>query len=161
LRFRLSSMVFVAFVLAAASSPGYADTLDRRARVHRVARSWKGIRYVFGGSSKSGVDCSGLTMRVYERALGIRLPHSSAAQARYGTHPGWKRAWKIRKLKRGDLLFWKGTYQNGISHVGIYVGHGHSIMAHGPGSRSSRTEIRSSYYVSHWAFAVRPPPLRS
>jgi cell wall-associated NlpC family hydrolase len=106
----------------------------RRARIVRarnqardrvVTRAWRavGVRYRWGGASLSGFDCSGLTRWVY-RSIGVSLPHASAAQWRYG------RRVSRRALQPGDLLFFSG-----LSHVGIYLGHGALIHAPHPGAR--------------------------
>jgi peptidoglycan DL-endopeptidase CwlO len=79
------------------------------------ARSQVGKRYVTGGEGGSGFDCSGLTMRAYERA-GIRLPHSSTAQA------GRARSVSRSQARAGDLVI-------GPGHVGIYMGNGMMIDA--------------------------------
>lgn len=51
----------------------------------QYACQFVGNRYVWGGTSlTNGVDCSGFTMRIYEK-YGIYLPHSSSAQSGYGT----------------------------------------------------------------------------
>jgi peptidoglycan DL-endopeptidase CwlO len=79
------------------------------------ARSQVGKSYVSGGMGPHGFDCSGFTKRAYALA-GIRLPHSSGAQA--------ARARTIsRALARpGDLVI-------GPGHVGIYMGRGMMIDA--------------------------------
>jgi cell wall-associated NlpC family hydrolase len=79
------------------------------------ARSQIGRTYVTGGEGGSGFDCSGLTKRAYAQA-GIRLPHSSRAQA--------ARAHTIarRVARPGDLVV-------GPGHVGIYMGRGMMIDA--------------------------------
>lgn len=79
------------------------------------ARSQVGKRYVSGGSGPYGFDCSGFTKRAYEQA-GIRLPHSSGAQA--------ARARTISRshARPGDLVV-------GPGHVGIYMGRGMMIDA--------------------------------
>lgn len=79
------------------------------------ARSQVGKRYVRGGDGSGGFDCSGLTKRAYEKA-GVRLPHSSGAQAR--------RARKVSRssARPGDLVVGRG-------HVGIYMGKGMMIDA--------------------------------
>jgi cell wall-associated NlpC family hydrolase len=79
------------------------------------ARSQVGKRYVTGGDGGGGFDCSGLTMRAYERA-GIRLPHSSRAQA------GRARSVSRSQARAGDLVI-------GPGHVGIYMGNGMMIDA--------------------------------
>ncbi|HEY0535476.1 MAG TPA: NlpC/P60 family protein [Actinoplanes sp.] len=79
------------------------------------ARSQVGRSYVTGGEGGGGFDCSGLTRRAYAQA-GIRLPHSSRAQA--------ARAHTVsrRVARAGDLVV-------GSGHVGIYMGHGMMIDA--------------------------------
>jgi cell wall-associated NlpC family hydrolase len=79
------------------------------------ARSQVGKRYVSGGVGGSGFDCSGLTMQAYQRA-GIRLPHSSTAQA------GRARSISRAQARAGDLVI-------GPGHVGIYMGNGMMIDA--------------------------------
>ncbi len=85
------------------------------------ALQFVGNRYVWGGTSLTkGVDCSGFTMKIYQR-YGISLPHSSRAQPNHGT--------KVSRseLRPGDLIF----YGNGksINHVAIYIGNGQVVHA--------------------------------
>lgn len=85
-----------------------------------------GDRYVYGAAGPTLWDCSGLTMRAFGTA-GVSLPHSAAAQARYGKKIPYS------QLKPGDLVFFgKNRY---ISHVGIYISKGLMVNAPRPGSR--------------------------
>ncbi|WP_230858319.1 C40 family peptidase [Actinoplanes aureus] len=79
------------------------------------ARSQVGKRYVRGGEGPGGFDCSGFTRRAYARA-GLRLPHSSGAQARRA------RTITRSQARPGDLVV-------GPGHVGIYMGRGMMIDA--------------------------------
>jgi cell wall-associated NlpC family hydrolase len=79
------------------------------------AKSQVGKRYVSGGEGLSGFDCSGLTKRAYAQA-GVRLPHSSRAQAARA------RSISRSKARPGDLVV-------GPGHVGIYMGRGMMIDA--------------------------------
>ena len=83
-----------------------------------------GDRYVFGADGLTTWDCSGLTMRAFQ-ASGVSLPHSSAAQFRYG------KLISRSNLKPGDLVF----FGSPISHVGIYLGGGKMVHAPRSGSR--------------------------
>ena len=83
-----------------------------------------GDRYVFGADGLTTWDCSGLTMRAFQ-ASGVSLPHSSAAQFRYG------KLISRSNLKAGDLVF----FGSPISHVGIYLGGGKMVHAPRSGSR--------------------------
>lgn len=75
--------------------------------------SWEGTRYRFGGLSRKGIDCSGLTLLTYKELFGRELPRTVREQVKQGR--------KIPKtaLQAGDLVFFKtGNFQR---HVGIYL----------------------------------------
>lgn len=108
---------------------------DVRVDLVQYACQFVGNRYVWGGTSlTNGVDCSGFTMRIYEK-YGIYLPHSSRAQAGYGTRISASEA------RPGDLFFYGSG--SSISHVAIYIGNGQIVHA-----SSARTGIKISnaYY---------------
>lgn len=83
-----------------------------------------GDRYVFGAAGLINWDCSGLTMRAYQRS-GVSLPHSSRAQSRMG------KSVSFNQKKPGDLLF----FGRPVSHVGVYLGGGKMVHAPRSGSR--------------------------
>jgi cell wall-associated NlpC family hydrolase len=85
-----------------------------------TAMKYLGVPYVWGASSPSGFDCSGLVKFCFAK-VGIVLPHSSAMQYTYGTHVSRD------QLRPGDLVF----FYNPIHHVGIYIGNGNMINATG------------------------------
>lgn len=91
-----------------------------------TALKYKGYRYVWGGASPSGFDCSGFTMYIYKK-YGVSLPHSASAQ---WTGSVGKRVYKISNLQPGDLVFfrWSGA-RTTCSHTGIYIGNNQIIHA--------------------------------
>lgn len=100
------------------------------------ALQYVGGRYVWGGTSLSkGVDCSGFTMKVYAQ-FGVSLPHSSVAQAGYGTKI------KASEAQPGDLFFYSRG-GSGIGHVAIYIGNGQIVHA---ASSKDGIKISSAYY---------------
>ncbi|MEU0479535.1 NlpC/P60 family protein [Streptosporangium sp. NPDC006013] len=81
--------------------------------------------YVWAADGPAAYDCSGLTMRAWER-VGIDMDHWTGTQWTSGPHV------RLSELRRGDLLFYGQVTGNpgDIHHVGIYVGRG--LMVHAP-----------------------------
>jgi cell wall-associated NlpC family hydrolase len=97
--------------------------------VVRTARGYVGARYVWGGESPRGFDCSGFVQWVFARR-GVAMPRTAREQAGVGDapYPG--------DLRPGDLLFfWGGS---GAQHVAIYAG-GDSIIH--ASTRSRRVQV--------------------
>lgn len=109
------------------------------------ALSLVGVPYVFGGSSRSGFDCSGYTQYVF-KGSGISLARSSFDQFHSGSSVSRD------QLKSGDLVFFN-TYTSGASHVGIYIGGGRFVHASNSGVRV--TSLNDSYYASRYLGARR------
>lgn len=89
----------------------------------KEAEEWIGTPYVWGGTSKEGVDCSGFVMNIYKK-FGLNLPRTAAMQYDYSNHIDED------DLEIGDLIFFKEGDR--ISHVGIYIGN--STMIHASSS---------------------------
>jgi len=93
-----------------------------RDSVVSLARSQVGTRYVFGGTTPKGFDCSGL-IRFIMAKLNIELPRTAHQQASVGDEVPKS----LDELRPGDLLTF-GSSRN-ISHIGIYVGDGKFVHA--------------------------------
>jgi len=112
------------------------------AEAARVALSFQGVPYVWGGASPSGFDCSGLASYAYAQ-IGKSVPHYTYAI--WGQFPQVPSG----QLQAGDLVFFSG-----LGHVGIYIGGGNFVHAPQTGDvvRVQSLASRSGNYVG----AVRP-----
>ena len=98
-----------------------------------TARRFLGVRYIWGGLSVFGFDCSGLVWATY-RSFGMTIPRDADPQFRAGTPVARDR------LRPGDLLFY-GT-QRYVHHVAIYAGDGQMLEAPGSAYRVRLVPVR-------------------
>jgi peptidoglycan DL-endopeptidase CwlO len=115
-------------------------------RIVQLAQAWMGVPYLFGGCSRTGVDCSCLVQNVYA-AVGIHLPRVAVDQFN-ATVP-------VTDPQPGDLVFFANTYEPGISHVEIYIGNGLPISAPTTGEVVSVAPVFTGYWGNHYAGARR------
>lgn len=109
----------------------------------KTAKTYEGTKYKFGGTTKKGMDCSGLVYVAYGKE-DIKLPRVSRDMARQG------KSVSIKKLAEGDLLFFKtGKSKNRVNHVGIVtkVKNGEVFFIH---ASTTRGVINSSLNESYW-----------
>ena len=82
---------------------------------------WKDVKYKMGGNSKSGIDCSAFTQKIYKEKFGVELPRTTLTQVNMGEEV------KKSDLKPGDLVFFKTSKTD--KHVGVYVGNNNFLHA--------------------------------
>ena len=133
---------------ASGSNSGSAISGVTGSQILAEAQKYLGIRYVYGGASPAGFDCSGFVYYVLKQ-LGYSPYRTPADQYKHGT------AVSKDNLQVGDIVFFAGTYASGISHVGIYAGNGQFI--HSPNSRSvvSYSDLTTGYWANHYYGARR------
>lgn len=107
----------------------------------------KGTPYVYGGTSLSGFDCSGLVRWAYN-AVGVKLPRSAREQSQYGEKIGRD------DLRMGDIVAFRHPRRG--YHTGIYMGNGKFI--HSPRRRDvvKVSALTDAYYRDTYLGARRP-----
>ena len=80
---------------------------------------WDGVPYKYGGTSLRGVDCSSLMQIIYKNAFGLKIPRTTANQAKIGHQVNKSTS------REGDLVFFKTGYKT--RHSGILIDKGNFI----------------------------------
>jgi lipoprotein Spr len=107
---------------------------------------WIGTRYVYGGQSLTGTDCSGFSRNLYQKILGIQLPRTSEDQA-ISCGSLFKDS-----IQTGDLVFFKNGSR--ISHVGVYLTNGRFV--HASSSQGvTISQLKEPYYQKRFWGAGR------
>ncbi len=114
------------------------------------AKYFKGGKYVWGGTSPKGFDCSGYVQYLYKKHH-VNLPRTAWAQSKKGL--------SVDKdnLQKGDLLFFLTDKKRGIpvTHVGIYIGNGEFIHAASKKKGIIISPIYHGYYSKKFVSAKR------
>lgn len=121
--------------------PSSANISKDVATVLNEAKKYLGTPYKYGGTNRSGLDCSGLVYNSFE-AIGIKMPRMSSEQAKQGVEI------KLKDVQVGDLVFFN-TSGSSISHVGIVenISDGEIFFIH---SSTSKGVIISSLEETYW-----------
>jgi NlpC/P60 family len=142
------------------SPPGAAwdDGVSVPREAIRDAMTFLGVPYVSGGTTRRGLDCSGLIYRVLQDTAGMDVPRGVEALFHSGTPVTYP-------MHIGDLVFFD-TETKGLPsvpcHVGIYAGRGRFIQAASEGSRTGVivSPLDSPYYRERFLGARRIIPWR-
>ncbi len=126
-----------------ASSPfDIARQGGKNPKLYDAIAPWMGTPYLYGGTTKKGVDCSAFVGHVYRDAYGVAL-HRVANDIQQDVVPVAK-----ADLSEGDILFFVNTNKK-VSHVGIYLHDGmfvHSSTSNGV----SISTLSNSYWSKHF-----------
>ncbi len=118
-------------------------TSSKADRVVANAMKYKGVRYKFGGTTKRGMDCSGVVYVAYG-SQNVLLPRVSRDMAKRG------KKIPLNKVKKGDLVFFRtNKSRRNINHVGLVVSNkrGQIRFIH---ATSSKGVIISSISEKYW-----------
>lgn len=126
--------------------PTIKATSPKIASIISSAKSFEGVRYKYGGTTKKGMDCSGLLYTAFG-SENVDLPRTSSAMAQQGD---WI---DVKEVEEGDLLFF-ATKRNSrtINHVGLVTSSrpGRVEFIHSSTSKGVMTSLLSERY---WYFA--------
>jgi len=113
IRFLHVGFIAILFLASCASGKKAAVRESKVDRVVASARTYIGTPYRYGGTTRSGMDCSGLLLNSF-RAIQVTLPRTSEAQSKVGAEV------KMKDLAPGDLVFFAtGRKKRKITHVGL------------------------------------------
>lgn len=108
--------------------------------------NWKGTKYQLGGDSKEGIDCSGLTRRIYREVYGIELPRRTYEQVKIGSRI------ERQNLKPGDIVYFKPEGTG--SHTAVYLGETLFINASTAKGVVIST-LENTYWNKYFEFGIR------
>ncbi|WP_294955909.1 C40 family peptidase [Sulfurovum sp.] len=137
-------------VAAKKAGKAYHMSAADRQKLLEDAKYFKGGKYVWGGTSPKGFDCSGYVQYLY-RKHHVNLPRTAWAQSKKGEPVD------MAHLQKGDLLFFLTDKKRGIpvTHVGIYLGNGKFIHAASRKKGIIISPIDHGYYAQKFVSARR------
>ncbi len=131
--------------------PAYSvpNALDLRNQILEESQKYIGVRYVSGGTSPRGFDCSGYVMYIYNK-VGVDLSRVLGEQMASGVVVAKD------ELQIGDLVIFSNTtgYGHFASHIGIYIGNNQVIHA-SSGRGITIDSLDKAYYTRHYQCARR------
>jgi cell wall-associated NlpC family hydrolase len=108
-------------------------------KLKNFINSWMGVKYVFGGDSRKGIDCSAFVRRLYKSVYDVSLPRTCIYQ--------YQIVKKVKKecLELGDLIFFRTKRGSGW-HVGVFLGDDKFVHASGKGRNVMISDLNNSFY---------------
>ncbi len=121
---------------------------ELRQRIIQHAMTFLGVNYLYGGTTRRGVDCSGLTYATYLAVTGVTIPRNVRGQATYGTSV------TLDQAQPGDIMIF--DTMGGPSHAGIYLGDRKVLhAAYGVQNGVIVSGMDERYYATRFLYARR------
>ncbi|MDE6350061.1 MAG: C40 family peptidase [Treponemataceae bacterium] len=138
--------ILIPQVCAQGESVSPEEAAARRTKFVEYAKQCIGKPYARGAIGPDAFDCSGLVFTCSRESIGVQLPRQTKAIYAFCTI--------IDESEReiGDLVFFKTTGDDTVSHVGIYVGNAQFIHAASDGQNTGviLSSLRENYWKSHY-----------
>jgi probable lipoprotein NlpC len=135
------ALLLTCLFLLLADCAGKRPTNRRRTAMQGAIEDYLGTPYRYGGTSRRGIDCSGLVVEIY-RSVGVDLPRMSEGQIKAGSRVD------LPDLRFGDVLFFSKASRKGggrTLHVGLYMADGQFVHA-----SKTRGVVLDSLRKEHW-----------
>ncbi|MTI31964.1 C40 family peptidase, partial [Xanthovirga aplysinae] len=124
-------------------------------KLYFFIETWLGVPYKYGGIDKSGIDCSALVQTLFYEVYDREIPRTSLEMFQSEL---FDRFTGKKYLREGDLVFFRMSPDDVVSHVGIYLQNGKFLNA----ATSTGVEIadlNSIYYITRYYSSGRIKPL--
>ncbi|MEC0300927.1 C40 family peptidase [Peribacillus frigoritolerans] len=120
-------------------------TSNKSTAIVKEAKKHLNVRYVWGGTTPKGFDCSGFLKYAFDKGANVTLPRTVSEIYKKGT--------RVSKPQVGDVVFYE-TYIPGASHAGIYIG-GNQFIHSSSSNGVSISSMDNSYWKKRYLGAKR------
>jgi len=136
------------FFITSCGATTYNQKLSKN--IIKVAKKYKGKRYIWGGTTPKGFDCSGYAQYICKKN-GLKIPRNSRIQAKFGKYI------KRKDLKVGDLVFFDTSKRKKgyVNHVGIYIGNDKFIHASSAKKKVVVTSLKGTFHGKRFKWGRR------
>ncbi len=120
-------------------------------KLYRFIKEWEGTKYVYGGETKYGIDCSALMQHLFKEVYNCKLPRTAEEM---GLDERFYLFKSTKHLKEGDLVFFRINDERIITHVGIYLKNNMFFNANVSGG-ASISDLKSDYWRKFYVVSGR------
>ncbi len=120
-------------------------------KLYSFVKEWEGTKYIYGGETKAGIDCSALMQRLFKKVYNCSLPRTAEEM---GLDEKFHLFKSTKHLKEGDLVFFRITDERIITHVGVYLKNNKFFNANLSGG-ASISDLKSNYWKKFYVVSGR------